>query len=105
MLKIAKTSHINLNLVQADVEHLPFRENTFRTINIFTVIQNLLELEKLFTEIDRISKSNCDYYISILKKDKYLTKFEELVNKSPYKLMEKIIVNEIEDILFYIKKE
>ena len=104
MLKIAKKSYNNLNLVQADAEYLPFRANTFEIINIFTVIQNLLSLEKLFKEIDWISRDFCDFYISILKKDKLLSEFEEFVNKSPYNLIEKIIMNEIEDILFYIKK-
>ena len=105
MLKNAKSTHGNLNLIQADVEYLPFRKGIFETINVITVIQNLLTLEKLFSEIDRVSKDTYHLFVSILKKDKLLPEFEEYLKKNQYHLIDKIDNDKIEDILFNIKKE
>ena len=95
----------DLNLIQADVEYLPFRDNSFNLIFLITVIQNLSDIQKILEEMKLISKKNCFFYISLLKKDELAVKFEESLIKSNFKLKEKIQKRELEDDLFiFIKK-
>jgi ubiquinone/menaquinone biosynthesis C-methylase UbiE len=87
MLKKFKLKFYNLgisksiDLVLADVENLPFRENIFDKVFSITVFQNLVDIERAFNNLLRSGKAKFDIVITILKKASNLEKFGNLVKK------------------------
>lgn len=55
-------------LVQGDSEHLPFRDNVFDAVVSVTVIQNLMEPERLPVESARVARRGSIVVISSLKR-------------------------------------
>jgi ubiquinone/menaquinone biosynthesis C-methylase UbiE len=90
MLKIAKRKLFNINenekfeLILADLEHMPIRDDIFHCIFSITSLQNLNDMEKGIKEIIRSSKINSALFISILKKmvnqDKIISILEPYCN-------------------------
>lgn len=59
---------LNLNLILADIENLPIRENKIDSIYSITSLQNVSNLKKGINEIIKVSKPLANFYLSILKK-------------------------------------
>ncbi len=105
MLKVfqSKLSNKNLlwkvNLILADIEFLPFRENMCDLTLSITAFQNLPSLTHGIRETLRVGKNNTDFRFSILKK-KLKTKELEILLK-PITTNLKLIQEEfLEDIIF-----
>ncbi len=79
-----------INLVLADLENIPFRNNKFDILFSLTSYQNLPNMKKGFKESMRILKNKAEIRISILKKKKN-------INSIISSLKNKIIVNKIVD--------
>jgi len=86
------------NLIKADAEKLPFKNNSFNTIISVTAFHNFKNMEKALKEIIRVSKNN-NICITFLKKSKKLNQFRKILNKYvQYKERE-----QDKDIIFLIK--
>ena len=70
-----------VNLVLADIENLPFRNNVFDEIFTITVFQNLNDIAKGLDNLVSVGKSRFDVVISILKKASGLEIFDTLVKQ------------------------
>ena len=70
-----------VNLVLADIENLPFRENSFDVIFTITVFQNLTDIKLGLDNLIRVGKKKFEIAISILKKATDVDKFDSLVKK------------------------
>ncbi len=57
----------NVFLVQADADHLPFRQNVFSHVFAFTMLQNMPKPAKTLNEMKLVSKSNACFVVSGLK--------------------------------------
>ncbi len=68
-----------VNLILADLENLPIRENIADIIFSITVFQNLTDIERGLDNLIRVGKAKFDIIISILKKASELEKFNDLV--------------------------
>jgi len=66
MLKKAKAR--GLMVVQADLDHIPFKSSAFQTVVSFTALQNLPDVSGALKEIKRVSKSDSTIIITYLKK-------------------------------------
>ncbi|MCK4381025.1 MAG: hypothetical protein KAW51_07780, partial [Candidatus Lokiarchaeota archaeon] len=64
-----KKRRLSPNLILADIEYLPFRENIFVSIFSLTSFQNLPHLHKGLHELFRVSKNKAEFKFSILKKN------------------------------------
>ncbi len=105
MLKESLSNQRNLNLIQADVEHLPLKSGYFKRVFFITILQNLSEFHRVFKEMKRISTEGSTFHVSILKKDKSLSQFENLMQLSDFSLKEKVEREELEDIIFIYEKK
>ncbi len=56
------------SLVLADIEYLPFRENTFNLAFSITVLQNIQNQKQVLYELFRVLKKNGRVVVSILKR-------------------------------------
>ncbi len=88
-----------VNLILADIESLPFRENIFDIIFSITSFQNLPNLTKGIKETLRVGKNNTDFRFSILKK-KLKIKELELLLKPVSTNLNLIQKESLEDIIF-----
>ncbi len=70
-----------INLILADLENLPIRENIADIIFCITVFQNLTDIERGLDNLIRVGKTKCDIVMSILKKALELEKFNNLVRR------------------------
>jgi len=68
-----------INLILADIEYLPFRDNIFDEIFSITVFQNLADIERGLGNLIRVGIFKFDIVISILKKASKFKEFETLV--------------------------
>lgn len=66
MLKKAKKR--GMLVVQADLDALPFKSETFNSVVSFTALQNLPAPDAVLSEIKRISKSDATIVLTYLKK-------------------------------------
>lgn len=62
-------------------EALPFRDNTFSTIISITALHHT-DIEKAIKEIKRVSKSNCVYAFTVLKKAKNAESIRRLLKEN-----------------------
>jgi ubiquinone/menaquinone biosynthesis C-methylase UbiE len=58
----------NVNLIQADVDHLPFKNDAFNMVFAFTVLQNMPKPLETLTEIRRTANKNAVVVVTGLKK-------------------------------------
>mgnify|MGYP000445086022 CR=1 FL=1 len=58
----------NVQLVRADAEYMPFRENVFDKVIAVTLLQNLSDPEKFLGEVVRVNKPHGECVITALKK-------------------------------------
>lgn len=72
MLKIGrqKVSHLNISLIKANCEILPFNDNTFNAITIFYGFRNFQNREQCLHEIFRVLKPHGTLFIIELSEPK-----------------------------------
>ena len=86
MLKLAKSlmrtceKSGKYQLILADLENLPIRENVFQSIFSITSLQNLNDIKQGLFEINRIAKNGAYLNISILKKQLDSSQFITILN-------------------------
>ncbi|TFF69209.1 MAG: class I SAM-dependent methyltransferase [Promethearchaeota archaeon] len=115
-LNMLKKFHIKLkalgnprfvNLVLADIENIPFREDVFDEIFTITVFQNLDDIERGLDNLISVGKAKFDIIISILKKAPDVKHFDRLV-KSKLEKYDFDYTHSLEDNIIWgtiIKKE
>ena len=72
----------NVTVLQADVDHLPFRDRLFEAIFAFTVLQNVPKPVKTLIELKRVTKKGHKAVVTGLKKAFSLTSFSDLLDSS-----------------------
>ena len=69
----------NVHLVQADADHLPFKNDHFSVVFAFTVLQNMPKPLETLSEIKRIAKCGASVVVTGLKKVFSLEAFQTLL--------------------------
>ena len=69
-------------VVQADADHLPFVDELFGAVFVFTVLQNMPKLAKMVSELNRVTESGGRVVVTGLKKAFTLEKFMDIVEDS-----------------------
>jgi len=82
----AKT-RTNIHLVQADVDHAPFKNKTFTTTFALTLLQNMPNPENTLNEIKRITQPKGTIIITGLKKKFSLKNFVQLLKNVHLKIL------------------
>lgn len=82
LLKAKANPAVNVYVVQADADHLPFADATFDTSFSFTVLQNMPKPAKTLQEIKRATKKGGKIAATGLKKAFPETTFHDLVDGS-----------------------
>lgn len=72
------------HLVQADVEHLPFKHSVFNTLFAVTLIQNLPIIEQAITEMKRVSRPGSRVAFTALKKAFTMAEFGRALEESGF---------------------
>ena len=75
-------------VVQADADHLPFRDNFFGGIFVFTVLQNMPQPAQTLTELKRLAAVGSRVVATGLKKTYALDKFMDLLEDSGMQIEE-----------------
>jgi ubiquinone/menaquinone biosynthesis C-methylase UbiE len=94
-----KKSIWNINLILADIDFLPFREDSFDLVFSITAFQNLPSLSEGIKETLRVGRNNGDFRFSILKKNLKIKKLELLFKPITAKL-EVVRKELLEDFIF-----
>lgn len=89
----------NINIVLADMENLPFRNDCFDSFFSFTALQNLPNMKKGVEECVRTSKMDANIVLSLLKKKKNRQDFINLFEKQMRDL-EILEDHNLEDVIF-----
>lgn len=98
MLKTAKKriqNNTKVELILADADHLPFKEDIFPTVTTFTLLQNMPNPLNTIKELIRVS--NGVVAITVLKKKIDEVSLQEILKKSGKQFS--VIESESEDIL------
>ena len=82
LLKAKANAAANVDVVQADADHLPFRDATFNSAFSFTVLQNMPKPAKTLQEIKRATKKGGKIAVTGLKKAFPETSFHDMVDGS-----------------------
>jgi ubiquinone/menaquinone biosynthesis C-methylase UbiE len=69
----------NVHLVQADADHLPFKNDHFSVVFAFTVLQNMPKPLETLSEIKRIAEQGASVVVTGLKKAFSLEAFRALL--------------------------
>ena len=72
----------NVHLVQADADHLPFKNDYFTVVFAFTVLQNMPKPAETLNEIKRTAKHDAFIVVTGLKKTFSLEAFGELLQQA-----------------------
>jgi ubiquinone/menaquinone biosynthesis C-methylase UbiE len=72
----------NVHLVQADADHLPFKNDYFTVVFAFTVLQNMPKPAETLNEIKRTAKHDAFIAVTGLKKTFSLEAFGELLQQA-----------------------
>jgi malonyl-CoA O-methyltransferase len=73
---------LNVHLVQADADHLPFKENRFNVVFAFTVLQNMPKPLDTLSELRRNAERGGSIAVSGLKKAVLLEVFRALLHNA-----------------------
>jgi ubiquinone/menaquinone biosynthesis C-methylase UbiE len=76
----------NIFLLQADADHLPFREGFFDVSFAFTVLQNMPKPSATLAELKRVGKNDGCIVVTGLKKAFSLEGFMDVLEKSDLKV-------------------
>ena len=77
----------NVYLVQADADHIPFKDNYFSAVFAFTVLQNLPGPLETLKEIKRIAERDAPIVVTGLKKVFSLEAFRGLLQSAGLKVV------------------
>jgi len=77
----------NAFVVQADADHLPFRDSFFGAVFAFTVLQNLPKPVQTLDELKRVAKNNGWIVVTGLKKAFPLEDFMDVLEDSGLRLV------------------
>ena len=88
---------IKISPILSDIESIPIRNDIFDAVFSFTSFQNLEDVKRGFLEIIRVSKSNAEIKVSILKKDQRINSLLTFIKPYFYDLYESTVKN-LEDI-------
>ncbi len=72
----------NVHLVQADADHLPFKDESFSFVFAFTVLQNMPKPLETIKEFKRIAELDAQIVVTGLKKAFSLEAFQTLLQKA-----------------------
>jgi len=97
--KLKKLNNNNTNLILADLEHLPIRQDAFSYIFSLTALQNLSDITKGIIELFRVGKNSAIYKFSILNKNINLNEIESFLSTKS-ELSTIINKSNLEDIIF-----
>lgn len=76
----------NVYVLQADADHLPFRDGVFSAVFAFTILQNMPEPRETLSEIKRVAKSSGRLVVTGLKKAFPLSSFIDVLESLGLKL-------------------
>jgi len=76
----------NASVLQADCDHLPFREAFFDVVFAFTVLQNMPDPAETLNELKRIAKLGGRVAVTGLKKAFSLNAFMDVLERSGLKM-------------------
>jgi len=77
----------NVHLVQADADHLPFKDNHFNVVFAFTVLQNMPKPLETLSEIKRNATRDAPVVVTGLKKAFSLEAFRELLQHAGFQVV------------------
>ena len=77
----------NVQLIQADADHMPFKENHFGVVFAFTVLQNMPKPLETLSEIKRVAKPEASLVVTGLKKVFSLKAFRTLLETAGLRLV------------------
>ena len=77
----------NVAVLQADVDHLPFRDGLFSAVFAFTVFQNVPKPAVTLNELKRVAKKGDKIVVTGLKKAFPVTSFIDLLDSSGLKVL------------------
>ncbi len=77
----------NVHTIQADVDHLPFRNDCFDVIFAFTVLQNFPKPLKALDEMKRVAKVTAQIVVTGLKKAFPLHAFADLLEQAGLRIV------------------
>lgn len=80
-LELLKQSTTNTRRINAEAEHLPFKDNTFNIIISITAIQNFTNIELAIKEMKRVTKPNSKLALTFLKNSQKKDFILETINK------------------------
>ncbi|MHA1594536.1 MAG: class I SAM-dependent methyltransferase [Candidatus Baldrarchaeia archaeon] len=102
MLKIAKFKirSSNVELICADVENLPIRDEMLDVVFCITVIQNIPNVKMALSEIVRVGKNRSYIAISTLRKTADAHVMVSLLEEANIKIESVIDDTHVEDIIF-----
>lgn len=69
-------------VIQADADHLPFTDNFFNSIFVFTVLQNIPKPAQTLTELRRVAAVGSQITVTGLKKTYSVGKFMDVLEDS-----------------------
>ena len=72
----------HVHLVQADADHLPFKDNYFSVVFAFTLLQNMPDPLETLREVKRIAERDASIVVTGLKKAFSLDAFRELLQSA-----------------------
>jgi ubiquinone/menaquinone biosynthesis C-methylase UbiE len=77
----------NVSVLNADADHLPFKDAFFEVVFAFTVLQNMPKPAETLKELKRVTKSNGRVVVTGLKKFFALDKFMDTLEGSEMKIV------------------
>ena len=90
---------INVNLVQADADHLPFEDHTFCEIYMFTVLQNMPGPRATLIEAKRTARDGSMLVVTGLKRVFSIATLKKLVRHAG---LQEISIEDMENLKCYI---
>ena len=98
MLLRAKERLGKSNLILADADNLPFRDDTFDLVASLTLLQNLPEPQETLEEMVRVTESDGLVLITSLEKKHSLHEIEEWMTSAGLKILKSEDIPKSEDI-------
>jgi len=77
----------NVHLVQADADHIPFKNNHFNIVFAFTVLQNMPKPSETLSEIKRNAQQDASIVVTGLKKAFSLEAFRALLQNAGLRIV------------------
>jgi ubiquinone/menaquinone biosynthesis C-methylase UbiE len=84
--KVQSKAYTNVFVLQADADHLPFRDGFFDAVFAFTVLQNIPKPRQTLCELKRVAKLERKIVITGLKKTFPIHVFMDILESSGLKL-------------------